>query len=68
MSFGGDMAMNASESLGSLGWAAIGLLALAAAVAVAFGFAQVFYFAIVLAPLVLVLLVMLCSDPAQSGT
>ncbi len=60
--------MNASERLGGLGWASVGLLVLAAVVAVVFGFAKVFYFAIVLAPLALVVLVMLCSDRTESST
>jgi len=58
--------MNASERLGALGWAALALLALAAVTALLFGFASVFYFAIVLVPVVFVVLLKLCGEPAAS--
>lgn len=58
--------MNASERLGALGWAALALLALAAVTALLFGFASVFYFAIVLVPVVFVVLLQLCGDPAET--
>jgi uncharacterized membrane protein YuzA (DUF378 family) len=57
--------MQASESLGSLGWAAIGLLGVSLVVALSLGFAKVFYIAVVLAVVVLVLLVGLCADRTE---
>lgn len=53
--------MNASETLGPMGWAAVGLLVLAAVVAVLFGFTKVFYFAIVLVPVVFVVMFDFCG-------
>jgi hypothetical protein len=58
--------MNANERLGPLGWAALAVLALAAVTALLFGFASVFYFAIVLVPVVFVVLLKLCREPAAS--
>ncbi len=53
--------MNASESLGPAGWAAMALLVLAILVAVLFGFTRVFYFAIVLVPVMFVVMINLCG-------
>jgi hypothetical protein len=58
--------MNANERLGKSGWAALALLALAIVTALLFGFASVFYFAIVLVPIVFVALLQLCGDRAEA--
>lgn len=68
MASSGDMAMQASERLGPTGLAALGLLALAAVVALTFGFAQVFYIAVVLALVALVVMVLLCADRSERTT
>jgi hypothetical protein len=64
----GDGAMQASERLGTLGPAAVGLLALAVVIALTFGFAQVFYIALALVPVALVVMVLLCADRPERIT
>ena len=58
--------MNASERLGLVGWAAVALLALAVVTALLFGFASVFYFAILLVPVMFVVMIQLCTDDAKA--
>jgi hypothetical protein len=60
--------MNASESLGAVGWGGIILLALAAVCAVLFGFTSVFYFALLLVPVVFVVMFDFCGGRNPSGT
>jgi uncharacterized membrane protein YhdT len=62
----GGVAMNASERLGVVGWAALALLALAVVTALLFGFASVFYFAILLVPVMFVVMIQLCTDNAKA--
>ena len=52
--------MNASEGLGLFGWAAVGLLVAMVLVAVTTGFSNLFYFAIVLVPVMFYVLLDLC--------
>ncbi|MFO1071812.1 MAG: hypothetical protein U1E17_03740 [Geminicoccaceae bacterium] len=49
--------MNASEGLGLMGWLGLGLLALMAVVAVTTGFSNLFYFAILLVPVMFYVMV-----------
>jgi hypothetical protein len=58
--------MNANEGLGLLGWVALGLIVLMAVSAALFGFSTLFYFAILLVPVVFVVLLQLCGDPAET--
>lgn len=60
--------MNASESLGPLGWVGIALLALAAVCAVLFGFTSVFYFALLLVPVMFVVMFELSGGRNPGGT
>jgi uncharacterized membrane protein YhdT len=60
------MAMNASERLGLVGWVAVAVLALAAVSALLFGFASLFYFAILLVPVMFVVMLQLCADNAKA--
>lgn len=55
--------MQASEALGVLGWLAVGVVLLMAVTALAFGFSKLFYFAIILVPVMFVILLMLCRGP-----
>lgn len=49
--------MNASEDLGLFGWLCVGLLALMVVVAVTTGFSNLFYFAILLVPVMFYVMV-----------
>ena len=49
--------MNAREGLGLLGWMGLGLLALMAVVAITTGFSNLFYFAILLVPVMLYVMI-----------
>jgi hypothetical protein len=53
--------MNASEGLGLFGWLCLGLVVLMAVSAVVFGFSSLFYFAILLVPVIFVVLLNLCA-------
>jgi hypothetical protein len=55
------MEMNASEGLGRLGWACLGLVVLMAVSAVLYGFASLFYFAVALVPVMFLVLINLCG-------
>ena len=58
--------MNANEGLGLLGWAALGLIALMAVSGLLFGFSSLFYFAILLVPVVFVILLQLCAAELEA--
>ena len=58
--------MNANEGLGLVGWAALGLIAVMAVSALLFGFSSLFYFAILLVPVVFVILLQLCADKVEA--
>jgi uncharacterized membrane protein YhdT len=58
--------MNANEGLGLLGWVALGLIALMAVSALLFGFSSLFYFAILLVPVVFVVLLQLCAGKLEA--
>lgn len=58
--------MNANEGLTPLGWVAVGLLGLMAVCAVSFGFASLFYFAILLVPVMFVVLLLLCAGKVEA--
>ena len=55
--------MQASEGLGLIGWAALGVVLLEAVCAILFGFSSLFYFAIVLVPVIFAVLVLLMRGP-----
>lgn len=52
--------MQASEGLGLFGWVALGLIVLAVVVAVTTSYSNLFYFAILLTPVMLYILIDLC--------
>jgi hypothetical protein len=58
--------MNANEGLGLLGWVALGLIALMAVSALLFGFSSLFYFAILLVPVVFAVLLQLCAGKLEA--
>ena len=58
--------MNANEGLSPFGWLAVGLLGLMAASAITFGFTSLFYFAIVLVPVMFVVLLQLCAGKLEA--
>ena len=58
--------MNANEGLTPLGWAALGLLGLMVVCAITFGFTSLFYFAIVLVPVMFVVLLQLCAGKLEA--
>ncbi|MFO1037074.1 MAG: hypothetical protein U1E45_09545 [Geminicoccaceae bacterium] len=59
--------MQASEGLGTLGWACLAVVLLGAVLAVTFGFTAVFWIALILVPVVFVVLLMLCRGPATDN-
>ena len=62
----GETSVNANESLGSLGWAALAVILLGVLMALWFGFASTFYLAILLVPVVFVALLQLCGGPVEA--
>jgi hypothetical protein len=60
--------MNASEGLGRLGWACLGLVVLMAASAVLYGFASLFYFAILLVPVIFAVLINMCGANPEGAS
>ena len=58
--------MNANEGLGLLGWVALGLIALMAVSRLLFGFSSLFYFAILLVPVLFVILPQLCAAKLEA--
>jgi hypothetical protein len=58
--------MNAHEGLGGpFGWASVGLLLLMVIVAVTTGFSNLFYFAIVLVPVLFYVMIALCMGKVE---
>jgi hypothetical protein len=60
--------MNASEGLGLFGWLCLGLVVLMAVSAVVFGFSSLFYFAILLVPVIFAVLINLCAGKLESAS
>ena len=60
--------MNASEGLGLFGWLCLGLVVLMAVSAVVFGFSSLFYFAIVLVPVIFVVLLNFCAAKVEGAS
>ncbi len=60
--------MNASEGLGLFGWFCLGVVLLGVVSAVMFGFSSLFYFAIVLVPVIFVVLINLCGGKLESAS
>ena len=58
--------MNANEGLGLVGWVALGLIVVMAASALLFGFSSLFYFAILLVPVIFVVLLQLCAGKVEA--
>ena len=58
--------MNANEGLGLVGWVALALIVVMAVSALLFGFSSLFYFAILLFPVVFVVLLQLCADKVEA--
>ncbi|MGE3292946.1 MAG: hypothetical protein AB7I59_00770 [Geminicoccaceae bacterium] len=58
--------MNANESLGPVGWAALAIILLGALVALLFGFARTFYIAVLLVPVVFIALLQLCGGRVEA--
>ena len=58
--------MNANEGLGLVGCVALGLIVVMAVSALLFGFSSLFYFAILLVPVIFVVLLQLCAGKAEA--
>ena len=58
--------MNANEGLGLVGWVALGLIVVMAVSALLFGFSNLFYFAILLVPVIFVILLQLCAGKVEA--
>ena len=58
--------MNANEGLGLVGWVALGLIVVMAVSALLFGFSSLFYFAILLVPVIFVVLLQLCAGKVEA--
>ena len=58
--------MNANEGLGLVGWVALGLIVVMAFSALLFGFSSLFYFAILLVPVIFVVMLQLCVDKVEA--
>ena len=58
--------MNANEGLGLVGWAALALIVVMAVSALLFGFSSLFYFAILLVPVIFVVMLQLCVDKVEA--
>ena len=58
--------MNANEGLGLVGWAALALIVVMAVSALLFGFSSLFYFAILLVPVIFVVLLQLCAGKVEA--
>ena len=58
--------MNANEGLGLVGWVALGLIVVMAVSALLFGFSSLFYFAILLVPVIFAVLLQLCAGKVEA--
>ena len=58
--------MNANEGLGLVGWVALALIVVMAVSALLFGFSSLFYFAILLVPVIFVVLLQLCAGKVEA--
>ena len=58
--------MNANEGLGLVGWVGLALIVVMAVSALLFGFSNLFYFAILLAPVIFVVLLQLCAGKVEA--
>ena len=58
--------MNANEGLGLVGWVALGLIVVMAVSALLFGFSSLFYFAILLVPVIFVVMLQLCAGKVEA--
>ena len=58
--------MNANEGLGLVGWVALALIVVMAVSALLFGFSSLFYFAILMVPVIFAVLLQLCAGKAEA--
>lgn len=58
--------MNANEGLGLVGWVALALIVVMAVSALLFGFSSLFYFAILLVPVIFAVLLQLCAGKVEA--